>query len=116
MLTLTYRDLSTKVLGNLADRTMELINQSAVDAAINNPLTVELKSRSVERHFSFFHTHFSVIILNSFIGYIPTSLWMFPAHIVEKVTIPKIYLVHIRYLHTSLWMFPSHIGDIITPS
>lgn len=48
MLTLTYRDLSTKVLGNLADRTMELINQSAVDTAINNPLTVELKSRSEE--------------------------------------------------------------------
>lgn len=48
MLTLTYRDLSTKVLGNLADRTIELINQSAVDTAINNPLTAELKTRSEE--------------------------------------------------------------------
>lgn len=48
MLTLTYRDLSTKVLGNLADRTIELINQSAVDTVINNPLTAELKTRSEE--------------------------------------------------------------------
>ena len=48
MLTLTYRDLSTKVLGILADRTMELINQSAIDTAITNPLTAELKNRSEE--------------------------------------------------------------------
>ena len=48
MLTLTYRDLSTKVLGNLADRTIELTNQPANDTAINNPLTSELKNRSEE--------------------------------------------------------------------
>jgi len=48
MLTLTYRDLSTKVLGNLADRTIELTNQPAYDTAINNPLIAELKNRSEE--------------------------------------------------------------------
>ena len=48
MLTIAYRDLSTKVLGNLADRTIELASQTANADITNHPLFAELKNRSQE--------------------------------------------------------------------
>ena len=45
MLRLSFNQLSTKVLGNLAERTIELSNQTGNETIINHPLVVEVKNK-----------------------------------------------------------------------
>jgi hypothetical protein len=60
MLRISFNELGTKVLGNLAESTLELTTQTGDQTIINHPLVVEVKNNFVQ--------YDAVIIKNTFSG------------------------------------------------
>ena len=60
MLIVSFKELGTKVLGNLAESTLELTTQTGDETIINHPLVVEVKNNYVQYE--------AVIIKNTYSG------------------------------------------------